>query len=266
MTAFEKKWGDSGKVPYRGNALPFSNIPRVSVVVPAMNEAQNLPHVLPGIPGWVDEVVLVDGNSTDNTVEVARQLLPDIVVVKQDRRGKGAALRCGFAAARGDIIVTLDADGSADPSEIPAYVGALLAGADFVKGSRFLQGGETDDMEWYRKLGNWGLVKLVRMTFGGRFSDLCYGYNAFWRDILQFMNLEDSDGFEIETAMNVQALRARLKVCEIASKEFKRIHGSSNLRTIPDGWRVLSTIVKLGLSKPVAVKPPLGLNVDRMTS
>ena len=135
------------------------------------------------------------------------------------------------------------------PSEIPSYVGALLAGADFVKGSRFMQGGDTEDMEWYRELGNWGLVKLVRLTFGGRFTDLCYGYNAFWRDILPFMNLDDADGFENETAMNVQALRSQLKVCEVASSEFPRLHGVSNLRTIPDGWRILRTIVKLRLSK-----------------
>ena len=236
-------------------AMPLGDVPRISVVVPTLNEAKNLPHVLPNIPSWVDEIVLVDGNSTDDTVVVARDLVPNIVVVQQDQCGKGAALRCGFAAARGDIIVTLDADGSADPAEIPAFVGALLAGADFVKGSRFLQGGGTADMEWYRNLGNWGLVQLVRLRFGGRFTDLCYGYNAFWRDVLPYLDIEDANGFEIETAMNVQVLRSELNVFEVASREFRRIHGVSNLRTIPDGWRVLKTIVRLGMSKPVKAPP-----------
>jgi glycosyltransferase involved in cell wall biosynthesis len=232
---------------------PLPDMPRISVVIPAINEAKNLPKVLPRIPSWISEIVLVDGNSTDDTVLVAKNLVPNILIVQQDRRGKGNALSCGFATATGDIIVTLDADGSADPSEIPAFIGALLAGADFVKGSRFMQGGETLDMEWYRKLGNWGLLTLVRLTFGGRFTDLCYGYNAFWRNVLPLIDISDSDGFEIETAMNVQALRANLKVCEVASKEFRRLHGVSNLRTIPDGFRVLSTIIKLGLSKPEQV-------------
>jgi glycosyltransferase involved in cell wall biosynthesis len=218
----------------------------VSVVVPTLNEAENLPYVLPRIPLWVDEIILVDGYSTDGTVDVARALIPEIVVVQQDRPGKGAALRCGFNAARGEIIVTLDADGSADPAEIPLFVAALAAGADFVKGSRFLQGGKTDDMEWYRRLGNWGFVKLVRLRFGGRFSDLCYGYNAFWRDVLPLLSIEDADGFEIETSMNVQALRVGLQVSEVPSREYRRLHGVSNLQTFPDGWRVLSTLLRLG--------------------
>jgi glycosyltransferase involved in cell wall biosynthesis len=227
-----------------------SEHPNVSVVIPTFNEAANLPHVLPRIPPWVDEVIIVDSRSTDGTAEVAMQLRPDVLVLHQERMGKGAALRAGFAAARGDIIITLDADGSTDPAEIPAFVGALLAGADFVKGSRFAQGGGTDDMEWYRRLGNWGLVQLVRWRFGGRFTDLCYGYNAFWRHILPYMSLSNASGFEIETSMNIQALRAGLTVCEVASLEARRLNGVSKLRTIPDGWRVLKTIIRLGSVRP----------------
>ncbi len=214
---------------------------RVSVVIPAMNEARNLPHVLPRIPDWVDEVLLVDGRSTDQTPDVARSLLPSIRIVEQQGKGKGAALRSGFAAATGDIIVMLDADGSMDPAEIPAYVGQLLAGADFVKGSRFSQGGGTSDMTGLRRAGNWGLTQLVRALFGGRFSDLCYGYAAFWARVLPTLALT-ADGFEIETEMNVRALHAKLRVAEVPSFEADRIHGASNLRTIPDGWRVAKSI------------------------
>lgn len=150
--------------------LPADYVPAVSVVVPTLNEAENLPHVLPFIPHWVDEILLVDGHSTDGTVEVAYQLLPEIRIVQQEGRGKGAALRTGFAAAMGDIIVMLDADGSTDPAEIPMFVSALLAGADFAKGSRFAQGGGTADMPWYRQFGNKCFVMLVRMLFGGSCS------------------------------------------------------------------------------------------------
>lgn len=215
----------------------------VSVVIPTLNEEKNLPYVLPKIPSWIDEVVLVDGHSTDNTVNVARRLYPSIRVVIQKKRGKGAALQRGFEAATGDIVVMLDADGSTDPAEIPLFVAPLLAGADFVKGSRFLQGGGTADMELYRRFGNWGFVQLVRLLFGGRYSDLCYGYNAFWRRVLPELNL-NGNGFEIETMMNIRALQARLKIAEVPSFEYERIHGTSNLNTISDGWRVLKTIFK----------------------
>ncbi len=217
------------------------NSPRISVVIPALNEANNLPHVLPYIPDWVDEVLLVDGRSTDHTIEVARDLRPDIQVIHQDGNGKGNALRCGFSAATGDIIVMMDADGSTNPLEIPAYVAMLVAGADFVKGSRFLQGGGSEDITPVRRIGNWALLFLVRTAFNCQYSDLCYGYNAFWRRHLAHLN-PDVDGFEIETSLNLRALKAGLNIAEIPSFEAKRIHGKSHLRTFPDGWRVLKTI------------------------
>jgi glycosyltransferase involved in cell wall biosynthesis len=223
--------------------LPADCAPTISVVIPTLNEADNLPRVLPKIPDWVDEVLLVDGCSTDNTVGVARELRPDIHIVMQEGCGKGAALRSGFAVATGDIIVMLDADGSTDPAEIPAFVGALMAGADFAKGSRFAQGAGTADMPRYRKFGNWVFVKLVRLFFGGQYSDLCYGYNAFWKDVLPQLEL-DGDGFEIETIMNVRALRAGLKISEVPSFEAERVYGAGRLRAIPDGWRVLKAIFR----------------------
>lgn len=238
-----RRWQAERVTGVPANPLPAHSTVTVSVVVPALNEAENLPHVLPRIPKWVHEIILVDGHSVDGTAEVATQLCPDIRIVQQEGRGKGAALRTGFAAATGDIIVMLDADGSTDPAEIPCYVGALLSGADFAKGSRFLQGGGTADMPFYRKMGNWAFVMMVRVLFGGKYSDLCYGYNAFWSYCLPQLEL-DGDGFEIETMMNVRALQAGLNVAEVPSFEAKRIYGEGRLRTIPDGWRVLRTIVQ----------------------
>jgi glycosyltransferase involved in cell wall biosynthesis len=189
------------------------------------------------------EVVLVDGLSIDGTIEVARHLRPDIRIVQQQRRGKGNALMDGFNAATGDIIVMMDADGSTDPYEIPAFVGALMGGADFAKGSRFAQGGGTADMPVHRYFGNWVFTLLVKTLYGGRYSDLCYGYNAFWSDVVPKLQLE-GDGFEIETVMNIHALKAGLRIAEVPSFEAERIHGVGRLRTIPDGWRVLKAIIR----------------------
>jgi hypothetical protein len=223
----------------RGN---ISSI-RVSVVIPALNEARNLRHVLTNLPDNLLEVVLVPGHSTDATEEVARALRPDIRVIHQTRAGKGNALACGFAACRGDIIVTLDADGSADPKEIPAFIGALVAGADFAKGSRAIQGGGSHDMTVLRRLGNRGLTHLANVLHGTHYSDLCYGYNAFWRACLPQLNV-DIDGFEVETLLNLRAAKSGLRVVEVASFELSRIHGDSNLRTFKDGWAVLGTIMR----------------------
>lgn len=217
--------------------------PRISVVIPARNEAQNLVHVLPFIPSIVDEVILVDGHSTDDTIAVAQQLLPSIRIINQTGKGKGDALRIGFAACTGDIIVMLDADGSADPREIPYFVAALVVGRDFAKGSRFIKGGGSSDITSFRRLGNMGLNWLVNMLFRAGFSDLCYGYNAFWKHCLSHMDV-DCDGFEVETLINLRMHKAKLKIVEVASFEYSRIHGESNLRAFQDGWRVLKTILK----------------------
>ena len=217
--------------------------PRVSVVIPARNEARNLQHVLPYIPSFVDEIILVDGQSTDNTITVAQQLFPTIRIIKQTGKGKGNALRAGFAACTGDIIVMLDADGSADPAEIPRFVEALVAGSDFAKGSRFVEGGGSHDITIIRRTGNYLLGCLVNLLFWTRFSDLCYGYNAFWKRCLDDINI-DCDGFEIETLLNLRMHKAQFKIVEVPSFEYSRVHGESNLRTFRDGWRVLKTIIQ----------------------
>ncbi|MFL5657741.1 MAG: glycosyltransferase family 2 protein [Ktedonobacteraceae bacterium] len=217
--------------------------PRISVVIPARNEAQNLHHVLPYIPSIVSEVILVDGHSTDDTIVVAQHLMPAIHVIRQIGRGKGDALRSGFAACTSDIVVTLDADGSADPNEIPHFVEALVRGNDFAKGSRFIKGGGSQDITFLRRVGNYGLSRLVNLLFWTQFSDLCYGYNAFWKHCLNYVEI-DCDGFEVETLINLRVHKANLKIAEVPSFEHPRIHGESKLNTFRDGWRVLQTILK----------------------
>ncbi|MDR0358930.1 MAG: glycosyltransferase family 2 protein [bacterium] len=216
---------------------------RVSVVIPAVNEAANLEYVIPRMPTWVHELILVDGDSVDGTVATARALWPNVIVVDQPGRGKGDALRAGFAVATGDIIVMLDADGSTDPAEMPIFVGALLAGADLAKGSRFAQGGHSEDITLVRRIGNLAFTLLTKVVFRNRCTDLCYGYNAFWRDKLAMLRL-DADGFEFEAMLNLRALRAGLRVVEVPSLEAKRMHGHSRLRTFHDGARVLRTILR----------------------
>ena len=225
--------------------------PRVSVVVPAKDEADNIREVLPYLSGYFEVVVVVSENDHESA-RAAREVLPSARVVYQTRKGKGNALVCGFEEANGDVIVTFDVDGSADPHEIPRFVEALTRGADLAKGSRFCAGGGSQDITQFRSLGNRGLNILASAMTGTRFSDLCYGFNAFWADQLPVLCLPDpaveapqtGDGFEIETMIIGRFAFARAIIIEVPSYEYDRYYGETNLNAIRDGFRVLWTILR----------------------
>jgi glycosyltransferase involved in cell wall biosynthesis len=247
-------------LPYRPVSAALAIAPTVSVIIPARNEAANLPHVFATLPPWIDEIVLVDGHSVDDTVTVTRALCPQAKIIAQPGIGKGDALLAGFAVATSDIIVTIDADGSTDGAEIVQFVGALVAGADFAKGSRFSSSGGSDDITGVRRYGNRLLSIMVNRMFGTQFTDLCYGYNAFWARHLDAMEV-DCAGFEVETLMNIRAAKAGLKIHEVPSHERSRIFGASNLSAIRDGWRILKVIMRERLSglqerRPVSLSVP----------
>lgn len=243
--------------------------PRVSVVIPTLNEENNIAWVLERLPADMHEVILVDGRSTDRTVEVARAVRPDLRLLSQSARGKGAALALGLAEVTGDIAVMIDADGSMDPAEISALVGALTAGADVVKGSRLAAGGGSSDLTPVRRLGNWGLTFLANRLYRGNWRELCYGYAAFWTDVLPHLGVAEigspnglnrrvdkqqngakprqihyGHGFEIEAVLFCRAARLGMRVAEVFSFEHERRFGESNLATWRDGWRVLTAIVR----------------------
>ncbi|MFI5491626.1 glycosyltransferase family 2 protein [Actinoplanes sp. NPDC051859] len=226
----------------------------MTVVIPALNEEDNLPLVLENLPP-VDEVVVVDGRSDDDTVAVAREVRPDVIVVRQTRSGKGNALACGFAAATGDIVVTVNADGSADPGEILRFVDALLSGAEAAHGSRFRHGGEHRDARAAERLGHAMVSRLANLMFGTRFTDLTCSYNAYWRELLPVLDLPGpevpglkrgrrawGDGPEIETLITVRMATRGLKVVEVATVGYPRIHGDRQRRLFPGALLVLRTV------------------------
>ena len=213
----------------------------ISVVIPTKNEARNIGWVLERMEPLVDEIVIVDGLSHDGTIEAALRVRPDAVIVAHAVPGKGEAVRAGFAAATGDLVVMLDADGSMDPAEISTFVPALADGADVAKESRFMAGGGTTDMTSLRKIGNACLVRVANFLLGTSHTELCYGHMAFRHSRLEELDLRAS-GFEIETELVVKACRAGLAVVEVPSFESPRRYGTSNLNTFRDGWRVMTLL------------------------
>ena len=229
--------------------------PTVSAVIPTLNEAENLRWLLPRLT-MVDEVIVVDGQSTDGSADIARLLRPDAVIITEPPSGKGTAMRTGMAAASCDVIIMLDADGSMDPAEFDSFLALICRGFDFVKGSRYACGGGSDDLTGLRRVGNRLLTRLANLLYRTRWSDLCYGFVALRRSVVHRLSLR-STGFEIETEMCVNAVRAGLRMAEVASHESDRRFGASNLNTFRDGWRVLKTMIRLRFQGGIETPEPI---------
>lgn len=212
---------------------------KISVIIPTLNEEKNLSRVLEELPDYVDEIIVVDGYSKDRTVEIAKDHGAKVIF---DEIGKGSALRKGMKKATGDIVIMMDADCSHVPTEIPLLVAGIKSGFDVCMGSRFIQGGGSDDITFLRKLGNKFFVFLVNLIWGMDYSDLCYGYRSFRRDCIEKLDLE-SDGFGIETEISIKAAKNKLRVLEVPSYEKARASGEGKLRTFRDGLEILKRIL-----------------------
>ncbi len=217
--------------------------PKVTVLICALNEESNLRDVLPKIPQWVDETILIDGHSSDNTMEEARRLRPDIRTLCQPGKGKGDALKHGFKHSTGDIIVTLDADGATDPEEMQNFIQPLLNGYDFAKGSRFL-GRFPHNKPWHRILGNWLITITFDVLFFRKHTDLCSGYNAFWKKTIQRVNLWSVDGFENEPLFNCRLAKSKIKMIEVGHSDMGRLKGEVKELSWRQGSKAIKTIIR----------------------
>ena len=221
-------------------------IKRISIVIPTLNEEKNLKVLLREIKNlfrkrkeFSHEIIVVDGFSKDNTVKIAKKFGCKVLY---DNVGKGSALDKGVRVSKGDMIITMDADLSHRPIEIGLLIEGIRCGYDIVMGSRFLMGGGTEDMPWYRKLGNKFFISLINLIWRARYTDLCYGYRAFRKGIWEKLNLK-SKRFGIEAEISIKAIKNRMKILEVPSFEKKRKYGEGKLKTFKDGFQILKTIL-----------------------
>lgn len=219
------------------------NYPSITAIICTLNEEESLPHVLPKIPNWVDDIIIIDGNSADSTVEVAKKICPRIRVIYQLGKGKGDALKMGIGEAQGEIIVTLDADGATDPEEMENFVEPLLNGYDFSKGSRF-RGNFPKNKPLHRILGNWVITLTFDVLFFCRYTDLCSGYNAFWKNRIENINLWSADGFENEPLINTRVRKNKLKVIEVGHRDTGRIAGDVKESSWRQGFKAIKGIFR----------------------
>ncbi len=221
----------------------------VSIIVPTLNEAGNIMELLDSLLkfDFIKEIIFIDAHSKDTTEEIVRSYMQrhkEIIFFLQESKGKGSALIEGFQKAAGDIVVIIDADLSHDISEIPALIKPIQDGkADAVLASRFMEGAGSEDITKFRLFGNWVFCSLVNLFWHVNYTDLCYGFRAFRREILPRLELKTT-GFEIETELSIEIAKKRVRFVEIPSYEYARKTGTGKLRTFQDGYRIFSTIIR----------------------
>jgi glycosyltransferase involved in cell wall biosynthesis len=231
----------------------MSNIPEISLIIPAYNEEKSIQEVITKSAQTMNklsllyEIIVVDDGSTDNTEEVARQSLPQITVISNKKnRGKGYSIRRGVDYARGSIILTIDSDGEHNPREIPLLLLPVLKGVDIVSGSRFLQGKEpvTTKLNY---IGNTFFNLSIMLLTGRRVSDSQTGFRAMKKDVFEKMNLI-SEGYEIEAEITVKSLLNGFSFLEVPVKITRRKHSVSKIKILPDSKKILTTLIKASFS------------------
>lgn len=222
--------------------------PLVSIVIPAFNEQESIGDTLDKAYKMIEpspfsfEIIVVDDGSTDRTRELAGQHKVT-VLTNGTNKGKGVALRRGFGHAQGEIVVTMDADGSHDPADVPKLLLPVLNGATLALGTRF---GSEEGKQSTRKLnlfGN-GLINLsILLLTGKRITDSQSGFRAMRQSFVRELTLV-SDGYEVETEVLVKALRNGNIVKEVPLGISRRKNGHSHLNPLSDGIKIMRTVVK----------------------
>lgn len=221
---------------------------KFSLIILCKNEIESLPVILPRIKkGWVDEIIIVDGGSTDGSIEYARSL--GFFVLNQNEKGWRhraimAGVKEGFAAASGDVVIPFTPDGNMLPEKIPELVAKMKEGFDIVVASRYAKGAKSYDDTLVSGFGNWMFTCVVRMLFKTQCTDILNFFLAFRKDLLKELNIPIT--LPIVAKLVIRAKRKGLKYAEIPGDEPKRIGGFSYRNIIINGaievWSIIEEV------------------------
>jgi glycosyltransferase involved in cell wall biosynthesis len=246
----------SSNLKFDNDEGSFDSLLEVTVIIPAYNEEKNVGKVISETISVMDnlqlsyEIIVVDDGSTDKTGLVASSYGVN-VVLNEKNRGKGYALRTALKRAKGEIIVTIDSDGEHKPREIPVLLAPLFNDTDIVAGSRFLDRDHLYVTTRLHQIGNSIFNSSIMALTGQRVTDSQTGFRAVKRDVFETLNLE-SDGYEIETEITVKSLKSGFVFEEKPISIKKRNHGTSKIKLLSDGTKILKTIIRANFAKTCA--------------
>ncbi len=213
---------------------------KITLFVPTLNEIEGMKAVMPRVKReWVDEILVLDGNSTDGTIEYARA--QGYRVVMQKSKGITNAYREGLQVAEGDMIVAFSPDGNSLPEAIPALIQKMKEGYDMVIGSRYLNGAKSEDDDPVTAFGNWMFTAMINICFGGHYTDSLVMLRAFKRDIVNKLHI-DVPRAGMEPILSIRCAKEKLKVAEISASEPKRIGGIRKMNPLLNGMDILRLI------------------------
>ena len=217
---------------------------KTTLLIPVLNEIEGMKLILPHIrKDWVDEILVVDGGSTDGSYEYAESLGLNVFRQKSITLGMISAYWEGLAVATGDVIIPFSPDGNSVPERIPELVAKMREGYEMVIVSRYLDGAKSEDDDLVSGFGNWLFTTLINLLFGAHYTDSLVMFRAWKREIVEAFAVDPTIG-GFEPLLSIECAKKKLKVAEIPGDEPKRVGGKTKKRTLAAGWAILVLIAK----------------------